>query len=426
MTEARSYRAGLGGSGEAITIRGDPGPSTRQRELFEAAQLELSERDWAPSEKQIWNEWNINPAKHGPERLNRIPVFVKATSDYDELGRSAIEGAGVEIDQGRRRKGKERAPGAEQGEDVGSWYKALASRSAGASGTSTPKLEVPMPVYVDLTEDDDSAVDPPAAFATELDTTTEGPKQEQLQTNQAASNDVKAGPPLRVHRSEWFIRRALLAQSNTSKTPSTSSSPGPGPSSISTMLNIKNASPRAVPSHYVLGPDNKGYELLRTRHGWEGGGLGRPADWEDRDLKPHTISADTSQIPESTSVIPVQLNNSGEPIVDLTIDSDAEDIEEDFPTAQTQRSGPGRTAPVATSLKLDRLGLGHQRNKRAALDAEKKVTHTIEEIKRVQQRSRFPPPKHGIELGKKGKMKWKERDNREREDRKRTLAMLNS
>jgi hypothetical protein len=54
------------------------------------------------------------------------------------------------------------------------------------------------------------------------------------------------------------------------------------------------------------------------------------------------------------------------------------------------------------------------------------VTHTIEEIRRVQQRSRYPPPKHGIELGKKGKIKWKEHDKREREERKRLMAVLNS
>jgi hypothetical protein len=122
-----------------------------------------------------------------------------------------------------------------------------------------------------------------------------------------------------------------------------------------------------------------------------------------------------------------ELDENGEPIVDLTIDSDAEsEPEEEFIVEPIRQGGPGRTAPVATSLKLDRLGLGHQRNRKAALDAEKKVTHTIHEIRRVQQRSRYPPPKQGLELGKKGKIKWKERDKREREDRKSIMAMLNS
>jgi hypothetical protein len=70
--------------------------------------------------------------------------------------------------------------------------------------------------------------------------------------------------------------------------------------------------------------------------------------------------------------------------------------------------------------------LGHQRSTKAARDAEKKVTHTIDEIRRVQQRSRYPPPKQGVELGKKGKIRWKERDKKEREERKRMMAMLNS
>jgi hypothetical protein len=77
-------------------------------------------------------------------------------------------------------------------------------------------------------------------------------------------------------------------------------------------------------------------------------------------------------------------------------------------------------------LKLDRLGLGHRRNIKATRDAEKKVTHTIEEIRRVQQRSRYPPPKQGVELGKKGKARWKERDKKDREERKHLMAVLNS
>jgi hypothetical protein len=121
----------------------------------------------------------------------------------------------------------------------------------------------------------------------------------------------------------------------------------------------------------------------------------------------------------------LELDVNGEQVVDLTADSEEEE-EEEFMVPPTQTGGPGRTAPIATSLKLDRLGLGHQRSTKAARDAEKKVTHTIDEIRRVQQRSRYPPPKQGVELGKKGKIRWKERDKKEREERKRMMAMLNS
>lgn len=428
MTEPRPYRAGLG-LPDAITIRGDPGPSTRQRRLFESAQLELAEQDWTPRESQTWTEWNINPARHGPERSIRLPTFVKSSSNYDELGRSALEGAVVEVDEGRRRKGKERAA---DGEDTSSWYQALASRSRAVS-EPVAHTDGPAHVIVDLTDDmDDDDNDEDEQVVPDPD-----PGEDTKPASSTLEQAVIAPPdgdtrrpatvrePLRVHRSEWFIRRALLAQSRATDISSTSSSPGP--SSITSMLNIGTSQPRVMPAQYVLGPDNKGYELLKSRHGWEGGGLGRPADWEERikeKPKPNTIPA----LCETPPPVAVELDANGEPIVDLTIDSDSEaDPEMDLGDEEPPRpTGPGRTAPVATSLKLDRLGLGHRRNVRAARDAEKKVTHTIEEIRRIQQRSRHPPPRHGIELGKKGKIKWKERDKREREDRQRLQAMLNN
>jgi len=108
-------------------------------------------------------------------------------------------------------------------------------------------------------------------------------------------------------------------------------------------------------------------------------------------------------------------------VIDLTADSEDEDE-----APPPIHGGPGRTAPIATSLKLDRLGIGHQRGPRAAADAAKKVTHTAEEIRRAQQRSRYPPSKRTVELGKKGKVKWKERDRRERDERRKLLAALNA
>lgn len=398
---------------EAITIRGDPGPSTRQRELFEDAQAKVADEEWAPSQKQEWREWHVSSARHGPERTTRMPTFVKSTTNYDELGRSAIEGVGVEVDQGRRNRGKERATG-EAGEDVGEWYKSLSKRSTPTPTPTTSGMavsEVGQSTVVDLTGEDDEADTPVTTIDKHIDT---------------VADSSRKRPVLRVNRSEWFIRRALLSRSHAEPSSTVSS---PGPSSISGMLNIEDRQPRVAPAQYVLGPDNKGYELLKSRHGWEGGGLGRPPDWEER---ARAIGAETGTPTSTTTSMvispPVELESDvhGEPVVDLTVESEPEPEDDIAVDPVVRQGGPGRTAPIATSLKLDRVGLGYQRNKRAERDAEKKVTHTIEEIRRVQQRSRHPPPKHGVELGKKGKIKWKERDKREREDRKRLQAMLNA
>lgn len=416
MTEPRPYRAGLG-LPSAVVIRSDPPPSTRQRELFEAAQLDLSERDWNPDERQIWQEWNINPARHGPERLIRLPTFVKSTLNYDELGRSALEGAGVEVDEGRRKRER---PDGEVG-DMGEWYRAVARRSEVKQKEELERSSartVGNVIDLSLDEDDEVHDDQPATQEpTEVKPHIDTQVDASAAPTPATSSTITHTKPLRVNRSEWFIRRALLAQDRTAPSSNRSS---PGPSSISTMLNIGTSQPRAAPAHYVLGPDNKGYELLQTRHGWEGGGLGRPADWDERERAASAAGPSRQRTPPL-----VEVDANGEPVVDLTIDSESESTDEmDVPV--TQRGGPGRTAPVATSLKLDRLGLGHQRNIKAARDAEKKVTHTIDEIRRVQQRSRYPPPKQGVELGKKGKLRWKERDKKDREERKHLMALLNS
>jgi hypothetical protein len=416
MTQQRPYRAGLG-LPTAITIRSDPTPSTRQRELFEQAQQGISEREWVhvPDQSQIWAEWNINPAKHGPERLTKVPVFVKGTGSYDELGRSAFEGSGVQVDQGKRKR--ERLEGEQ---DLGEWYRGIAASRKVEQRLKVLKEKVKVKEttsVIDLSQDDDV---PENLIAQERGLADSKPtlKGEETPNNESKLPEVDAAPtkPLRVNQSEWFIRRALLAQDRSTTSSTTSS---PGPSSISSMLNIGSSQPRPLAFQYVLGPDNKGYELLQTRHGWEGGGLGRPTDWEERERRSAPEAGPSSRRLRSPTI---ELDVNGEKVVDLTIDSEEEEDQDNTPPVH----GPGRTAPIATSLKLDRLGLGHQRNKKAARDAEAKVTHTIDEIRRVQQRSRYPPPKQGLELGKKGKIRWKERDKKEREERKRLLAVLNS
>lgn len=419
MTEPRPYRAGLG-LPSAVIIKSDPPPSTRQRELFQAAQLALSDRDWHPSERQVWQEWNINPARHGPERLIRPPTFVKSTAIYDELGRSALEGAGVEVNEGRRKRPRL------EGEvgNMGEWYRSLAGHTRSLQEVRDAPVKSDSGDIIDLSVDEEldpttrSRLDNVASSLARIKPDpTLGTDASTAPETTATSISPSGEKPLRVNRSEWFIRRALLAQNRATASATLSS---PGPSSISSLLNIGPTQTRSAPAQYVLGPENKGYELLQTRHGWEGGGLGRPVDWEERELALDAPGPSRHRTPPI-----LELDANGEPVVDLTIDSEPEDAE-DYEVPTAKQGGPGRTAPVATSLKLDRLGLGHQRNRKAARDAEKKVTHTIEEIRRVQQRSRYPPPKPGVELGKKGKLRWKERDKKDREERKHLMRLLNS
>jgi hypothetical protein len=134
------------------------------------------------------------------------------------------------------------------------------------------------------------------------------------------------------------------------------------------------------------------------------------------------------------------LDINGQPIVDLTgsspeplsdspggagADADVDDFDVPIPASH---GGPGRTAPVATTLKLDRLGIGHRRSqpKEHLESSKKKVTHTAADIREAQKRARYGAPKQGVELGKKGKVKWKERDRREREERRRLAAAINA
>ena len=120
-----------------------------------------------------------------------------------------------------------------------------------------------------------------------------------------------------------------------------------------------------------------------------------------------------------------ELDINGHPIVDLTVDS-AIDSDSEHDYVPISHGGPGRTAPIATALKLDRLGIGHRRARpKVGMEAVKKVTHTAEEIREAQRKAKYRVVK-GVELGKRGKLRWKERDRRERDDRKKLAAAINA
>lgn len=388
MAEQRPYRAGLG-IPEAKIIRSSPSFN-------------------APSEPRVYDpstappdhaEWKVNPTRHGPERLRRPPTFLPSHATYDELGRSLIDGVGVEVDAGARQA---RNKVAGRGADVAEWYSALAAQS---SGSSTPRAET--------------------------DNAEAGPSRPRLPTRvsveptsgySSATTETKdnAPPPLRVKRREWFIRRALLtaSQQQAAEKPQ----PARHPSTIGSMLQLDSGPKPAKPIQYFLGPDNVGHAILRDRLGWEGGGLGRPEGWDEDAWQAHL--ARTAQ--QASSPRPAGF---AEDVVDLTSDTDDEAMEDDAVDrdASTFASGPGRVAPVATTLKLDRLGIGHRRAKDRKTDQTvKRVTHSQADLREAQRKARFMRPIAREELGKKGKIKWHDKDKRERDERQRLKMALNA
>ncbi|GMK56677.1 hypothetical protein CspeluHIS016_0305170 [Cutaneotrichosporon spelunceum] len=313
--------------------------------------------DSAPRDRAAWKDWNINPAGHGGWRAP--PVFVLAENSYDDLGRSLADGFGVDVEGDD--KDEERV--GEDGAAVADWYRSLSAKASGASSRA------PSPA----------------------------PAEQASKPVASASFEAMTAPPLsdrpkiRVHRSEWFIRRALASAAKNA-----GPAPQAGPSSISSMLNIDSAqrAPPPIP-RYALGPENAGFSRLAAL-GWGGGGLGRPVGWTDADARGARKAGDPRPC-------------SREPgVVDLTADSDSDSGDDDT------KHGPGRTAPIATALKFNRLGLGR-------VPADKRVSHSHAEIERARMRA---TGQHRKAESNKAKVKWAVRERREREQRARIAAAL--
>ncbi|RSH78197.1 uncharacterized protein EHS24_002658 [Apiotrichum porosum] len=407
-------RTGIGFFPEAVVIRA--GPSRPQPAPYDADDGEYptpysvnTNASAGPSRPppprltqgrdswSLWKDWHTNPSGHGGRR--GPPVFVPATQTYDELGRSVLDGFGVDVDAGEVEK-KDEGERQEAG-GVADWYRSL---SAGKSKTEVKPITAP------------TVPSPPQPTASTIVTTT--------------SSTTQTPAPLRVPRSEWFIRRALANSASASS--STPTSRPSTPSSIGSMLgNIDTANPKVAPAprvRYALGPDNVGYTRLEAL-GWGGGGLGRPEGWEEREAEVKRERDETPTRPRPRSPPNSSGSGSATPI-DLTGDTDSDSdspsgaisipVSDDDDDDDNAPRGPGRTAPIATALKLDRLGLGRSR-------AEKKVTHTAAEIASAQRRARgVKPNKPGEAVGKKPKVKWAEKERREREERKRIAATLNA
>lgn len=196
------------------------------------------------------------------------------------------------------------------------------------------------------------------------------------------------------------------------------------------MLNIDAARPAPAPiPRYALGPDNVGFSRLAAL-GWGGGGLGRPEGWTAEDEERLLQGRQERRSAMGREERPRSAPPEADGVVDLTAETDSEDEKgeeeeqekeekDDEEQEKGARSGPGRTAPIATALKFNRLGLGR-------IASEKRVTHSYREIDHARRRGvgTKHDPLSGKEPGKKAKIKWAERDRREREHRARIAAAL--
>jgi hypothetical protein len=212
--------------------------------------------------------------------------------------------------------------------------------------------------------------------------------------------------------------------------------------------------------------------------GWHGGGLGRPDGWTGDVWEPprraeRGISEQVQGESEESEDDVVELDENGEPVIDFTRSEGAATPDMSETREPTPPQGPGRTAPIATVLKVDKLGLGHRLSKvplktkqsstrshtftgatakqpqhqqqgrasgREGQDGRKRVTHGVEEIKEAHRRARMGAARARVgadgsgngqrggqaEMGWKGKVKWGKRDKEEREERKRMLAAMNA
>jgi hypothetical protein len=324
----------------------------------EFASKALSEREKRAEQAQIDAEWLIDPKNHGhgPKREVKVPVFVATQGTYDEQGRLVGE-----WDDGQKSKGKA------TNEEMAAWFRSL------PSSTSTSRQSSP----------------PPAA--------------------KPIITGVFQDKSLVVPKSQWFIRRVLLSQHQQNQAPV---QPISRPSSIGSLVDTyeNQSEPKPQNFGYVLGPSNKGWQLLKM-NGWEGGGLGP--------LPP----------PPPPEVVDLTLSDSDDDIEILdasTNDDDAIEIIDVKPSIfnlepltprtsvigpiQPPVYGPGRTAPIATTLKSDRLGIGIN-------IAKKRITHTPREIKRHDRKVGWSNKRQKAE-------KPKDRERRERAETQRFAAAL--
>lgn len=432
-TVGPSRRRGLGFFPEPVVIQSSPysggddfdEANSRPRPSRGASvRVPQSYSSW--EEWKAWNTGHASTLSHKPP-----PVFVRPDVVKTGFEQGEEEGFGVDVEIKCDQDPKTTAiqeKGKMPGSDLANWYRNLATRatSKGCPPEVEVKEEPDAPDFlpaapssaplgdsvIDVKPDTKPLLSPPPLASITHGLSAEGNSQPSVTSSASHSGlstpAARASPaPLRIPASEWFIRRALAkkhAAAPDSAPPAPKSS-----SSIGGMLNIASASTRPPPRpSYAIGPDNVGYARL-SNLGWGGGGLGRPQDPSPGSSRPRTLTPEgsgrsRSRSPDSRASLEALSAND-------ELELAALEDEEGRP------SGPGRTEPVATALKLDRRGLGSGK-------ADKKVTHTHAEIRRAQRRAGREKGEH--QHAAKSKVKWAQKDKKEREERKRLLAALNA
>ncbi|WWC72018.1 uncharacterized protein I206_105977 [Kwoniella pini CBS 10737] len=431
MTIPRPYRAGLGFP-EAVIISStsSAGPSRLRnyqeddqeidsnqdnlindniKEAYSYRNIKKQIQDENELTKEtIWNEWNINPALHGPSKINLPPKFILSSNLYDDLGRSISDGINITINKKSKKK-VENEIEKEDGNKLSNWYKDLSSKTNSNlnSQNNSPQEK--------LDED-------------ESDNEIQIISYDEFKGN---DNEIKLEPNLeienrkilKINSKDWFIRRSLLNSplTNTSNQPIRTTS-------ISRLLNINPDLKKKINvPRYVLGPENKGYKILKDKLGWHGGGLGKPPGWDDLSTQPsrssqERISQSHDNFKNNKNIVSeMELDDNGHPVVDLTISSDEEEDENED---EEKQYGPGRIAPISTILKLDKKGLGHKHGLKSKNHS---ITHTHNQIEMARKKAKFGNSKDhgkGLELGKKGKSEWKVVDKLDRDERMAIKAAL--
>lgn len=431
-TVGTSRRRGLGFFPEPVVIKSSPYPGGDDLDGSDSGlRPSRSTPNRVPQSYSSWEEWKAWNAGHASTLSHRPPpVFVRPDVVKTGFEQGEEEGFGVDVEN----QGEEDAvassiqdTGKMPGSDLANWYRNLATKGSSAKerdpvvevkrDPDAPDLEPVSSSMAQLESTaDDVKPDTKPSLLTSLPSASHkipsGHSSQPSVTSSASQSGsstpaARADPaPLRIPASEWFIRRALAKRHAAAPE---ASPPPKRSSSIGGMLNIAGASTRPPPRpSYAIGPDNVGYSRL-SGLGWGGGGLGRPQDPSPASSRPRTAAPEGSGRSRSRSP---GSRASLEPL-SATDELDLADLEEEA----ERPSGPGRTEPIATALKLDRRGLGSGK-------ADKKVTHTHAEIRRAQRRAGREKGEH--QHPAKSKVKWAQKDKKEREERKRLLAALNA
>jgi hypothetical protein len=322
-TMQSSHRAGLGAPRHQYQQPGHP----RKTNMYNHNNNdEANEHDYEHPQPPM--HFHVPPQGHGPAphpRFTAAPTFVPAQGRYDSQGR-LIEDTFTDTD-GIRKEGEEKGKTGREG--VMDFWKgldfgvgAVASGSGSGSRSGSPSMRESATVSLPTQNRSSSRL---PISSKKLATVTE-PKN------------------LVVPRSEWFIRKALLAKarkeaeakaldeaearvkaeggleaeqeregrgeeevkrededgdrtggpsgsvprlsiskSTLASASASTSNQRPNSSSLASLLNLPppGTAPSAPPTHFHIRPDNVGWRLLQ-KGGWSGtGGLGRPEGWED-------------------------------------------------------------------------------------------------------------------------------------------------